>query len=417
MKRTELLIILVVALLQLKFLFTPNIKFLYFFIILIYFFAAFYMKQRVIYLIPLVILSPIQVFGTFPIFFFLTFYLFFYLLFKNTKFNAFLVVIIITIISYLITRLVNIDNLSLSFLTSFLKAVLLIFVFLYTKYDRDILIKTYFISTVYLLLYKLVYANDKKNINLYIVSNNLDSFDKGKNDIFYNGEWVNRLVLPLQDPNYSVIFLIIGIGTGLYLLKYKKMNSFLTFFGISIIYIQILYTYSRTGMIVSMLLYILSSLKLKLTNVIILSSLSILSWFYISENEALLDRIMSIKNDTNASDRSPLWIKSLNFWSENLVFGNGIGEVYRYVGDASHNTFIHLLAEIGIVGLSLLIFLYYYICKYLVKVKLHRLSFSLLLCFLITISMVSFLDLFLLTFLIFIIFLVSSKHSYKSMIY
>lgn len=78
-----------------------------------------------------------------------------------------------------------------------------------------------------------------------------------------------------------------------------------------------------------------------------------------------LNRIMKFLNSSIIDDgRTSLYIKSLELFNENPIKGKGIGSVFFYMQGYSHNLFIDILIETGILGLSVfIIFLIWYLLK------------------------------------------------------
>ncbi len=66
------------------------------------------------------------------------------------------------------------------------------------------------------------------------------------------------------------------------------------------------------------------------------------------------------------SNRSALWSEAINGFKESIVVGNGVGSVWYIIGIYSHNLFLDLLCETGLVGTAMLVFV---IIKYFVNQK------------------------------------------------
>ena len=63
--------------------------------------------------------------------------------------------------------------------------------------------------------------------------------------------------------------------------------------------------------------------------------------------------------------RDVLWKKSIEVFENNSIFGIGLGTIQNIIGEYSHNVYIQLLAETGIVGLLVYVaaFLYSMLCS------------------------------------------------------
>ncbi len=71
-----------------------------------------------------------------------------------------------------------------------------------------------------------------------------------------------------------------------------------------------------------------------------------------------LTRIMSFFNgDIKNDGRFELYSQSLSLFGESPVFGKGIGSIFHYLHSYSHNLFMDILAEAGILGIFLFIVL------------------------------------------------------------
>ncbi len=71
----------------------------------------------------------------------------------------------------------------------------------------------------------------------------------------------------------------------------------------------------------------------------------------IPETQIIFDKFTRLEEANDVlNGRDYLWKQSLNVFSENKVFGAGIGYVNFLLGDAPHNIYIQLLSETGIIG-------------------------------------------------------------------
>ena len=71
-----------------------------------------------------------------------------------------------------------------------------------------------------------------------------------------------------------------------------------------------------------------------------------------------LTRILSFLNGNLIDDgRSSLYHKSFVLFQENPIIGNGIGSIFHYLDNYSHNMFLDILVETGIVGLIVFVVL------------------------------------------------------------
>lgn len=78
-----------------------------------------------------------------------------------------------------------------------------------------------------------------------------------------------------------------------------------------------------------------------------------------------LNRILNFLNGDLFDDgRISLYIQSFSIFSEKPILGNGIGSVFYYLHSYSHNAFLDVLVETGIIGMAFLVVLIFvYIIK------------------------------------------------------
>lgn len=70
-----------------------------------------------------------------------------------------------------------------------------------------------------------------------------------------------------------------------------------------------------------------------------------------------IERVMDFFNGGILGDgRTGLYLESLGVFSESPIFGHGIGSIFYYLKSYSHNLFLDILSETGIVGLLLFLF-------------------------------------------------------------
>lgn len=70
---------------------------------------------------------------------------------------------------------------------------------------------------------------------------------------------------------------------------------------------------------------------------------------------------------TDDENRTGLWELALNAFKESPLIGNGIGSIWWTVGFYSHNFLLDLLAETGIIGTSVILYVLYICAKSLIK--------------------------------------------------
>lgn len=132
----------------------------------------------------------------------------------------------------------------------------------------------------------------------------------------------------------------------------------------------------------------LSFRKLALFSILAFSGLYVIQHLLIS-NEAFHDRIFDIRygnQESVGSGRISFWIAAYELWVSGniyeMLFGFGLENLLNFTYDKTglkvfaHNEFFTQLAQNGIIGLSLVLFLFYGLFKYIYK-KRNSSSFTL----------------------------------------
>ena len=92
--------------------------------------------------------------------------------------------------------------------------------------------------------------------------------------------------------------------------------------------------------------------------------------------KVIFDKIEVLNKEENVlNGRDELWKKSIDIFNENPFIGIGLGSVKNVIGDYSHNIYIQLLAEVGIIGTILYIIAI--ICSFCVTMKKVRIILKL----------------------------------------
>lgn len=234
-------------------------------------------------------------------------------------------------------------------------------------------------------LFTLVIDNKSKVIaayQAYVVGN-----IAGSAIIIYNylngieSPYYGRFGIKNIETDELSIFLALSIPMAAYLTtKYNnKILKIMNLAAIPIVFYSIFLTGTRTGSIVGLIgiLYWLFThrkssfaIKASIAFVMIASIMVIFSF----APKASVDRIFSAGKSLTTgtlNHRSVIWAGSINQWEESPIIGPGLGSLgvslsreyvnYRY----AHNTFIHILAENGLIGiffyLAILLTILYYI--------------------------------------------------------
>lgn len=180
-----------------------------------------------------------------------------------------------------------------------------------------------------------------------------------------------RLFNTELDPNYLGIPLVAGLTLLLaQILNGKRKWLY------AILYLivagAIIFTSSRGNFlaaVITSLVYCLVVLfnadvpqgkKLALVLVLALAAagVMVLGSHYLTEQWARMSEFGAAADN----GRFALWAKSLKTWESSPIFGHGLGGMYRLIGKASHNTYLQLLSETGLIGVMLFVPL---VCLYI----------------------------------------------------
>lgn len=193
----------------------------------------------------------------------------------------------------------------------------------------------------------------------------------------------DRLTAFGQDQNTLAFLLCIGVTIILDFIR-KNNRSLQKYISIGMLFvfvIAILSTGSRTGLILTLLvfsLYLISSGSIK--NILLMITLVIvlapLVYNYIPES--IWDRFLQTNNlveSGNFSERGDIWSAGLlAFKDENFLFGVGYSNfstmLHNHFGwqMASHNTYLSYLVDFGCIGLLLFLSILFRMCKIIMKI-------------------------------------------------
>lgn len=176
------------------------------------------------------------------------------------------------------------------------------------------------------------------------------------------------------EPNFHGLLLLLPYSIALS--KLMKKGSIINILLWVIITLGIVGTFSRTSFIVSMLtlmlaLVITPSVKYKGTIILFVVLLfSITIYTYQDYVERILTIAENIKTQ-GGSGRFELYEEAINNTASNPVLGIGTGQtrLYSKVKQDTHNTYLQLFAENGIVCFTIAFYLIIYVFKRAIKVK------------------------------------------------
>lgn len=186
------------------------------------------------------------------------------------------------------------------------------------------------------------------------------------------------------DPNFIGIPFVAASSIILdkLLTKKKKIISFSMYF---ILIIAIVYTASRSNLmclIFSNILIILKFLRKKETSlkarffwISLFIIVAIFGIRFISINYSDQWSRMIEFGENSDNGRFDLWKQSFLYFLDSPLWGNGLGYMVSEYGKATHNTYIQLLCETGIVGFLLFTSIILIILKKLKKNEIYLILF------------------------------------------
>lgn len=146
----------------------------------------------------------------------------------------------------------------------------------------------------------------------------------------------SRIISQDKHKKINIVLLVLGFIT----LFMTGKRGLLLFTAISVIFV-FLYTIHRDKK---------KSFKYILIFTIIVS-IGYVTMINIPETQIVFEKMKNLeKNDNILNGRDYLWEESIKIFLKNPAFGIGEGRIDGILGDASHNTYIQLLAETGIIG-------------------------------------------------------------------
>ena len=171
----------------------------------------------------------------------------------------------------------------------------------------------------------------------------------------------------LWDPNYLGIPIITGMTISLYKFLFERRRViYLLLY--TIFFIAIVYTSSRgnyLGFVISnsaLLYFYFRNKDISLLRRIMIMLISVLAILliihYISKLFPAQWSRMSAISSADDNGRFELWQISFDYWKRSPIFGNGFLSMSRFNHMVSHNTYLQLLTETGIVG-TVLFFLFF----------------------------------------------------------
>lgn len=164
-----------------------------------------------------------------------------------------------------------------------------------------------------------------------------------------------RLLWPGLDPNYFAAQLIfpLAVSLGLFSITKGVFRKFLWILICLVIIGAILGTFSRSGYLSTLVLLVLFVGKRNLRALVPALAISLAFFYLLSVVPVIQERIASIPEDIvrrGAAGRFYAYQASFKLWLASPVWGQGVGSVLSSIGLVTHNTFLQILAELGLIG-------------------------------------------------------------------
>jgi O-antigen ligase len=193
----------------------------------------------------------------------------------------------------------------------------------------------------------------------------------------YFRDALDRVSASGQDPNDQALMIALGLPLAAFVQRIKKnaLTQSLLFVVLAVSSIAIVLTGSRGGFIaflVSTSFYVFNwreySKREKLVYLSLITFGAMLAYSLLPDY--LFSRILEIPDQIAAADlthRVDYWIASLDVFNANTFFGVGAGGIREGlmgvigISPVAHNTYLTLLAELGIFGVSIMLFILIYI--------------------------------------------------------
>lgn len=217
--------------------------------------------------------------------------------------------------------------------------------------------------------------------------------------------YYQRYAIPVLDIDGQSIMLTLAIPMSAYLATQatSKLTKILYTCAIPTIVFAVILTGTRTAAIVAgigiiywLFTYRKSSIRIKATFVFVFV-FTLISAVSIAPDESI-ERILSSSQSISSgtlNNRTVIWGASLEQWKKTPLIGHGIGSLAYVLStihveySAAHNTYIHLLTENGIIGLSLYLMMIITIIYYALRTNLSDMAFIFSLLFTILVSQIT----------------------------
>ncbi|WP_299875260.1 O-antigen ligase [uncultured Cocleimonas sp.] len=217
--------------------------------------------------------------------------------------------------------------------------------------------------------------------------------------------YYQRYAIPTLDIDGQSIMLTLALPMAAYLATQFKSKIFkiINILAIPTIMFAVFLTGTRTASIVAIIgiaywlfTYRNSSFRIKSTFVV-LFAISIIAVLTFTPKMSI-DRILSSGESISSgtlNNRTVIWAASIEQWKQAPLVGNGIGSLGYVLStkhveyDSAHNTYIHILTENGIIGLSIYLMMIFSIIYYSLHTPLPEKAFLISLLMIILVSQIT----------------------------
>ena len=253
--------------------------------------------------------------------------------------------------------------------------------------------------------------DDKRHRMLFFYQSYVLGNLAGSGIIIYNfmngieSKYYGRFAIPTLDIDGQSIMLTLAIPMAAYLVTQysNRWIKILYVLAIPTLIFAIFLTGTRTASIVAIIglaywlfTYRKASFRIKATFLILFVT-TIVMVFSLAP-QFTIDRILSsaesIKSGT-LNYRTVIWGASLEQWKQAPLVGNGIGSLGYMLSikhveyDSAHSTYIHILTENGLIGLTLYLLLIITILYYIMQTPFSEKAFLLSLLMIILVSQIT----------------------------
>ena len=284
--------------------------------------------------------------------------------------------------------------------------VYLFYILNFTIFQESLLLITTFLDIIICFLL-IACLNDEKNIieeffTVYILVSFCSIITGVLTENYIGNEFTyHRFQASFEDPNYAGFFFTIAVFSAITL---NLFNKYLRVAIVALLYIAIIATLSITAMLVNLVAWVsyflvINKIKFRTILTIVLAIIAVLCLYNygLKNKDAALVGEFSARVKEKVDDfilgdmekattgRTELWKDNLEYYSSskigNILFG-GIHVNGRYINPslsgASHNDFVDMLLNVGIIGMLVLMGYYMYNCvKYIMNYRKQKDKYSL----------------------------------------